>query len=72
MIESSLAVCPFCEELVGAEAVQYGSERLHPACYENLGREIEPFTHSEALALMNLKSEPVRDLLDCHAAKDRF
>ena len=41
MNESSLAVCPFCDELVGAEAVQYGAERLHPHCREALGQEME-------------------------------
>lgn len=38
--ESSLAVCPFCGELVGSEAMQFGSERMHPACYEQLGEEL--------------------------------
>jgi formylmethanofuran dehydrogenase subunit E len=37
---SGLAVCSFCGELVGADAVQYGDERLHPACYEALGVEL--------------------------------
>ena len=40
MCESSLAVCPFCGELVGADAVQWGAERLHPACYEAMNEEI--------------------------------
>lgn len=34
---SSLANCPYCDELVGAEAVQYGTERMHPECYEATG-----------------------------------
>lgn len=38
--ESSLAVCPFCGELVGSEAVNYGSERLHPECHRQLGEEL--------------------------------
>lgn len=41
MCESSLAVCPFCGGLVGADAVQCGAERLHPACYMALGEELE-------------------------------
>jgi hypothetical protein len=40
MSDSSLAVCPFCEELVGDDAVQYGAERLHPECHEELGKEM--------------------------------
>jgi hypothetical protein len=39
--ESGLAVCPYCEDLVGDDAVTYGSERLHPACFEALGRDME-------------------------------
>ena len=38
---SGLAVCPFCGDLVGADAIQYGVERLHPACYEALGAELD-------------------------------
>ena len=36
MSESNLVVCPFCGELVGDDAVQYGVERLHPKCHEEL------------------------------------
>jgi len=38
---SCLVVWPFCGDLVGADAVQFGAERLHPACYEALGEELE-------------------------------
>jgi hypothetical protein len=38
---SGLVACPFCGDLVGADAVQYGAERLHPVCYEALGEELE-------------------------------
>lgn len=37
---SSLAVCPFCGGLVGVDAVQCGTFRLHPACYEEMGIEL--------------------------------
>lgn len=38
---SSLAVCPYCDELVGADAVQFGAERFHPECYAALGQELD-------------------------------
>lgn len=38
--ESGLAICPYCDEFVGSEAVNYGVERLHPRCHEQLGDEL--------------------------------
>ena len=36
---SGLVTCPFCGDLVGADAVQCGIERLHPACYKAMNEE---------------------------------
>jgi len=38
--ESSLSICPYCDELVGDDAVWYGDERLHPACHKALGEDL--------------------------------
>lgn len=39
--ESGLTVCPYCEDLVGDDAVWYGAERLHPRCHEALGKDMD-------------------------------
>ena len=53
--ESSLAICPWCDEPVGADAVLFGAERMHPKCYEELGMELY---RTEALAIINSKKNP--------------
>lgn len=54
MCETS-AICPWCDEPVGADAIQYGSERMHPKCHEELGMELH---HTEVLAIINSKKNP--------------
>lgn len=46
------AICPWCDEPVGPDAIQYGAERLHPACHEELGEEMD---HVEQLNKVNQK-----------------
>ncbi len=47
------AICPWCDEPVGADAIQYGSERLHPECHKKLGEEMD---HVEQLTEINQKA----------------
>jgi len=49
------AICPWCDEPISADAVQYGAERMHPECYKALGEELH---HTEVLAIINSKKNP--------------